>query len=49
MTKNKVEIKEKSQSNSTGNTNKKTCFKAKAWAVKFVKKHKVLMDLLKDK
>ncbi|MEA5000262.1 MAG: hypothetical protein VB017_00085 [Endomicrobiaceae bacterium] len=31
------------------NTAKKTGFKPKAWAVKLIKEHKVLMDGLKDR
>lgn len=49
MEKNKCKIKEKSQSKTIENTNKKTGFKPKAWAVKLIKEHKVLIDGLKDR
>lgn len=47
MTKNKVEIKEKTKT--ARNIGKKTGFKPKAWALKLIKEHKVLMDALKDR
>ncbi len=51
MIQNKMAIKERTkiETKTAENTDKKTGFKPKAWAVKFVKEHKVLMDLLKDK
>jgi len=51
MTKNKGKIKEKTKikTKTAGNTYKKTGFKPKAWAVKFIETHKVLMDGLKDR
>ncbi|GAB1402504.1 hypothetical protein MASR1M68_14150 [Elusimicrobiota bacterium] len=51
MKKNKGKIKEKTkiETKTIENTNKKTVFKPKAWAVKLIKEHKVLMDGLKDR
>lgn len=41
--------KAKIKTKTAGRLDKKTEFKPKVWAVKFLKEHKVLMDLLKDK
>lgn len=39
----------KTETKTARNIDKKTGFKPKAWAVKLIKEHKVLMDGLKDR
>lgn len=45
----KSKIKIKTKTKTAESSDKKTGFKPKAWAVKFINKHKVLMDELKDR
>ena len=49
MEKTKDKIKEKIENKTAEISDKKTGFKPKAWAVKLIKEHKVLMDALKDR
>jgi len=49
MEKTKDKIKEKIEIKTAKNTVKKTGFKPKAWVMKLIKEHKVLMDALKDR